>query len=217
MVLSLTLTTAIAEAGGIISKGIHQGETQLVHAAKGGDLDEVQRLLSIGVNANAKHNGWTPLLWAVRNGDIDITELLLNNNADANILIETIIGRDSNYMTRFKRAALCEAVQFNNIEIVKLLLKHGADVNAMATYTKSGTKRMYKTLKTPLHIAARFGHTEIVRLLLDRGAKIIQADGITPIHEASKKNRYETLLLLTQVMIAQGDGSIAPENGNKGE
>lgn len=88
---------------------------KLCHAARYGQFDSVQLLLTTHVNINAKdENGRNALIWASTNGWLDIVKLLLDNGAHVNI--KDIYGRTSLYY-----ANVC-----GRSWIIDLLKQHGA-------------------------------------------------------------------------------------------
>ena len=119
----------------------------LIEAAKGGDLEDVTKLLSKGANINTKDNGMdraTPLHWASKNGHFDVVKLLLDEGAD-------ISTRDY-----FEQTSLYRATVRGHAAIVKLLLDRGADVEA-EDYCGD----------TRLSCASRNGNVDVVKVLLD--------------------------------------------------
>jgi len=64
-------------------------QDQLVIASEGGDVREIARLLSLGVNVNCKEShspeAGTPLIWAVRCRQEKAVRALLRAGADPNI------------------------------------------------------------------------------------------------------------------------------------
>src|SRR4030042_3230474 len=62
--------------------------TQLIQAAKGGNLAEVQTLLDNGADINAKRStdGVTALMWAALKGHKEIVKLLMEKGADVNAI-----------------------------------------------------------------------------------------------------------------------------------
>ena len=58
-------------------------QSLLLEAATRGDLDEVQRLVGIGVNVEARNcYGQTPLSNAAENGNLNVVEFLMSRGAD---------------------------------------------------------------------------------------------------------------------------------------
>lgn len=60
--------------------------SDLIDAAKQGDVVSVQVLLGQGADVNATEKyGWTPLLWAAVNGHTEVVKLLLDSGAKVNV------------------------------------------------------------------------------------------------------------------------------------
>ena len=116
---------------------------QLFEAAKNGDLQDVTKLVGLGVDVNAVDKyGDTTLHLATENGHAAIVEYLVTRGADVNT-----INEDGD--TALHWAAYC-----GHAAIVELLVSNGADMTAV---NKGGD--------TALHLAARYGHQEIAHYL----------------------------------------------------
>ena len=90
------------------------------NAAKYGNIELVEILISEGVDINAKTDyGITALILAARYGHLEIINLLLENGADIN-------ARDDCGNT-----AVMAAAAFGKSEIVKFLIEKGADIKAL--------------------------------------------------------------------------------------
>ena len=93
----------------------------LLEACLVGDLEEVERLLTQGVDANViDDSGMTPLMWAVSGGNAKIVELLINKGAD-------VYAKDN-----LGKTVLMWAEAGNNIEILELLKASGVTVEELA-------------------------------------------------------------------------------------
>lgn len=126
---------------------------QLVRAAQDGDEKRVARLLTDGVEPDArsaKHR--TALDLAVWARQVGVVRLLLAAGADP----EQSIGEYSEDMPL--RCAVSQGME----GIVRVLLDAGAFPDG----------RRDRSRATPLMVAAFEGHTAIVQLLLDHGADI---------------------------------------------
>lgn len=65
----------------------------LCNAIETNDIDEMKRLIKLGVNINAKGKGnMTPLLWAFPGNQLDRFKLLLEAGADPNVLVSSNFG-----------------------------------------------------------------------------------------------------------------------------
>ena len=175
---------AVGLLWGISSEVWASLQDQLLHAVYGGDIAEVQRVLSKGadVNKTVEIPGNPPttgplLAVAIQYGRPAIAELLLQHGADVD-------ARREDGHTPLQIAA-----GSGSITAVELLLQHGADVNAR---TESG--------RTPLYIALRYGRPAIVELLLQYGADVhagAESSG-TPLHAAAVHGSLAVVELLLQ-------------------
>lgn len=139
-------------------------ESQMLEAAKAGDSEQVQRLLSAYpqiVNCrdlDGRHS--TPLHFAAGYNRVAVVEYLLAQGADVH-------AKDKGGLV-----PLHNACSYGHYEVTELLVKHGASVNVADLWKF-----------TPLHEAAAKGKYEIVRLLLKHGADVTKKnrDGATPL------------------------------------
>jgi len=114
-----------------------------------GDANQVQQLLSKGVDVNSRNKmGWSLLQTAIQNRQQAIVELLIAKGADVN-------AKDNNGQT-----PLLVAVSTEQKDVVELLITKGADVNAINIRGEN-----------PLSLAKKGNYTEITELLLKHGAK----------------------------------------------
>jgi len=178
--------------------------SQLLLAAKAGDLEGVRVALKDGADINVSNtSGETALFLAADQGQLDVVKFFLEKGA----LVNT---KDSTYGA----TALCMAAQNGHAEIVKLLLANGAEVNDQL---RDG--------RTALWQAANKGRTEVVRVLLENGANVQMkrtADAVTPLIIAAQDGHTDVVRLLlkngsdvnaktkgtgvTPLMLAAGDG-----------
>lgn len=94
-------------------------ERERLHfAAQDGDLEEVNRLLSLGYQPNEFDElGKTPLHYAAERGHLDVLQVLLTAGADVNAHDERLIGN----------TPLGEVAGNCSFEIAKILIDAGAD------------------------------------------------------------------------------------------
>ena len=120
-------------------------EQKLWEAAKKGNVQEVQSLLSIFVDVDRS----TPLLEGAENGHKGVVQLLLDKGADPN-------KADRAGSTPLHKAAY----YWDHKDVVRLLLGRGADPNK-----EDGDG------VTPIKVAAEFGRKDVVALLKRQGRK----------------------------------------------
>ena len=99
------------------------GDTALYWAAREGQLQVLQHLLSSGADVNMKNKfGKTALHEAARKGYLQVLQHLLSSGADVN---EKDIGGNT---------ALHDAADRGHLQVLQYLLSSGADVNMKNTY-----------------------------------------------------------------------------------
>ena len=86
--------------------------------AKGGNADNVQKLIEDGadIEIKDKKNGSTPLLWACQNGHANVVKILLHN--DANVFALSYIGT----------SALHFAAESGSSQTVLMLIEKGVKI-----------------------------------------------------------------------------------------
>ncbi|UXI18006.1 hypothetical protein NH340_JMT03949 [Sarcoptes scabiei] len=148
---------------------------KLLEAARNGDADEVNELLTTGAPYTSDWLGSSPLHYAAQYGHPETIEVLLKSG----------IAKDSR--NKMDRTALHVATTEGHIECVRFLLLGGCDVDA---------KDMIRM--TPLHWAIQRGHTQIIELLLEHGAdvKVMSKFDETPIDVAYRCGRENYVPLL---------------------
>ncbi|XP_046346827.2 cytadherence high molecular weight protein 2-like isoform X1 [Haliotis rufescens] len=123
----------------------------LYDASEAGNLEEVKRILSQGVDVNCRWGGWseTPVMEAAYRGHRDVVELLVSEGADV-----SLVDRDG-YNT------LHYASYGGHLETVKFVLSlHVVDIDARDNYGQ-----------TAADLARSGGHTRVLDLLVSRGAQ----------------------------------------------
>ena len=127
-------------------KSIRQfGNALALVAAKNGNVDEVSRLFTQGVDVNSKDEEQLTLLHhATINGDVDMVKFLLNHRAKIN-------SKDQNGLTPLHYIA-----KYNHTQLATILLARGADVEAK---DQEG--------RTPLEHAKEAGVWSLIRTRLD--------------------------------------------------
>uniref|UniRef100_A0A663FBK7 [histone H3]-lysine(9) N-methyltransferase n=1 Tax=Aquila chrysaetos chrysaetos TaxID=223781 RepID=A0A663FBK7_AQUCH len=149
----------VRRGGCVYSK---DGSTCLHHAAKNGNLEMVDLLLSTGqVDVNAQDNGgWTPIIWAAEHKHIEVIRRLLTRGADV-----TLTDNEENICLHW-------ASFTGSAEIAEVLLNAQCDLHAVNFHGD-----------TPLHIAARESYHDCVILFLSRGAdpEVRNKEGDSPL------------------------------------
>ena len=150
---------------------------ELWRFSRDGWAEEVQDLLSLGVDPNCKSREThkTPLFLAAANGFENVVELLLK------------AGANPNHAELCGQTPLLRAANDCLTDVVKILLEGGADPNKADT---SGY--------TPLLWAVIHGHTDVVKILLEGGAEPNTADidGNTALFRAITKGQTDVVKLL---------------------
>ena len=202
------------------------GDTLLLAAATLGNLEAVERLLSMGADVN-KQNAYTrdtPILRSVYGDHDEITKLLIYANADLNL--------PNNY----RQTPMGLAVEKQKGELIDLFLTSGVRAGLEGeTLLRASAQRNYigvlAMLKggvspnvknapgnTPLIISASLGDTQSVRALLAYRADVNAAnnDGNTAMLYAARYNHPETVLALLAPLTMQYRADVNMQN-KKGE
>ncbi len=120
-----------------------ENEEKLLLAAENGEIAKAKKLISSGVDVNAKNDdGWTALHWASRNGHTEIVKLLIKAWASVNT------------KNNYGLTALMLASMYGHTEVAKFLINSVADVNIKNNNDK-----------TAFMLAEEKGYSEIVNLL----------------------------------------------------
>ncbi|MCA8967241.1 MAG: ankyrin repeat domain-containing protein [Planctomycetes bacterium] len=187
-----------------------KGRTDLMVAARDGDLARVETLLAAGAEIDARNpNGGTPLMYAALGGSAALVERLLSAGADVD-------ARASNGW-----GALMIAAAKGHADVARVLIGAGADVNAQDVYGWTPLMRAcYENrpsvvnvlLEAPgvaleareergataLHVVAQTGNERFAQQLLEHGAdrEARTRDGLTPadIAERARHGALRTLL-----------------------
>jgi len=159
-------------------------EPELLRAVAQGNVAEVNRLLSFGINPNTKDAQGRQVLWlAVAAEKPEIVQALLAAGANVNArtddrkstalraaaraghadIVSMLVkaGVEVNARTNCGETALLLAAESGHIEVVRMLLGAGARANI-----RSHSKGWRRPARSPLEAAANNGHTEVVKLLL---------------------------------------------------
>lgn len=156
----------------------NQEVADLAIAAAKGDVEQMARLVSDGVDINASGEyGQTPLFWAFYAHNKNGFAFLLKHGADPN-------ARDENGDGMIHLAAADEDPTY-----LRLALDHGGDPNLRDTRG---------IFPTPIFRAIEPIKNDNLKLLIDRGANVDFRDaaGETPIMAAADLNNYSKVYLL---------------------
>ncbi len=202
------------------------GDTLLLAASTMGNVEAVQRLLSLGADVN-RRNAYTrdsAVLRSVYGGHDEITQLLVYADADLNL--------PNNY----RQTPMGLAVEKQNGYLIDLFLTNGVRAGLDGdTLLRSSAQKNYigvlAMLKggvdpnvknapgnTPLIISASLGDTQSVRTLLAYRADVNAAnnDGNTAMIYAARYNHPETVLALLAPLTMQYRADVNKQN-KKGE
>ena len=160
---AVLLPMAKAEKSG----GQSESAYPLHKAATEGDIEQIESLISKGVDVNVKNeDGSTPLHTAAYFGQKEAAQILITKGA--NVGAKNASGQTPLHI----------AAAFGGKRVPELLLANGAQINAR---DNSGD--------TPLHVAAGLRHdrSALLQLLLEKGADINARNdkGQTPLHSAA--------------------------------
>lgn len=167
----------------LYSKGLsiesadNDGETALMLASFKHFFKTAEYLLEKGASPRVvTNNGLNALHQVGISGDVPIARILIDKGANLNAQSE------------FGFTAFFYAAGHGHLDLVKYLKRRGANINITSVKNE-----------TPLLNAARYGHSDVVSWLLKEApsqAYVKDNDGNTPVSEASKNNREETLKIL---------------------
>jgi ankyrin repeat protein len=183
----------------------------LCQAAENNNIEEVRRLLSEGVDVDAKiesekrESGWNPLHIAAYGGYTEIVTLLITS------------GANLDYKDKDGYTPLHKTVWSGRMKEATILLDSGANPNVKDNWGRtplhlaaSRGKKQFVDLfiaksgvDLNLLIAASMGMDDIVKLLINNRENVNTkdlADGSTPLHNALK-NGHENI---AKLLIAEG-------------
>ena len=144
--------------------------TQLIEAIKKGDLEQVKKLVSSGVDVN-DDEVLSPLGLAAARGHLEIVKFLLDSGAE----VDKTFKRGELVVTALALAAQHSRTEIAT-EIVKLLIERGADVNYNVIFVPD-PKSIWRNRGTfpyesvlTMALQHRNEQAELVKALLDAGA-----------------------------------------------
>jgi len=189
-------------AGADVNTTSLQGVSPLLWAAKHGNLQMAQFLLSKNGNPNIVSSECGPLHEAVIKHNIPFVELLLEKKANINLPGEG------------GKTAVHYAILEGHFDMVDFLLKKGADIKAknisgatalhfgvmngdrllVEKFLPCGINEKNNNGKTPLHIAAEKGNIDAIKVLLNNNAvtNIKDTQGRVP-SECGKITAYKMI------------------------
>ncbi|XP_048575772.1 poly [ADP-ribose] polymerase tankyrase-1 isoform X2 [Nematostella vectensis] len=170
------------------------------------DMEEVSRLITLGMDVNATNeDGSTALHVAATRGARGIVQYLIDHRADINAvdswgntplnysdmhehravsqLLEGLGARRSS--RHYSTQEICEVSSAGNLQMLRHMVHNGACVSY-----RDANRR------TPLHVSSAEGHLDIVKfLLLQPGIDVNARDksGKTPLLDAIVNNRHEVV------------------------
>jgi ankyrin repeat protein len=190
-------------------------DSQLIEAAKTGDLARARELLTKGAAADASdRRGLTPLIWASASGHLELVRQLLESGASVDrpatdgttaLMLASANGFTEIVRTLLARGANVAATRGSGADARQLALGRGhADVAALLEQAR--------TLGNRLLQAATEGHDMVVRQLLASGAPVNMTDdrGTTALMIAARNGDLGML----QALLSRGaDGSARDSQG----
>lgn len=175
-----------------VSSNNIRADTPSQLAASEGHLNVVKTFMKKNLFNDAKANEtWTTLHAAAKAGHVSIVSYLL----DQGFRVDVADGKG--------KTSLFWAAFGGNVPTVMLLLEKGADIHTRSNHESTGHKFaiIFKSMETPLHVAAWNGHKEVCKILIDKGIdkNIKDAVGETPLYNAALRGHYSvTKFLLEQ-------------------
>ena len=178
------------EEGYLGSIGVTIDEFSLLENSFRGNDDVVQKLLSCGIDANARSkDGSSPLMYAANAGRPEMVAALLHHGADVSA------------MSKSGASALHAAAQNGSVSVISILIKAGSDKDSIGPLGR-----------TPLFIAAESGNLDAVKELLELGANasIRDPNEWTPAHVAASNGHVSVLdaLLSGKTAVTVNDAAI---------
>lgn len=203
---------------------MHQEE--FFNAIKQGNLDEVQRLLSLNPGLiYEKEKGLGPVMVALYHQEPKIADVLADKTGSLNIFEASATGRlnqvtlhlarDPNLVNSYAEdgfQALGLACYFNQYETAEYLIKAGAQINSPSNNFLAAA---------PIQSAVSAGHAKIVMLLLNNRAdpNVREQAGYTPLHAAAQNGDMQIIRSLlfngADLTIRSKDGKLAVDMANE--
>ncbi|MBK8821081.1 MAG: ankyrin repeat domain-containing protein [Anaerolineales bacterium] len=169
-------------------------------AIKQGNLDEVQRLLSLNSSLiHEREEGLSPVMVAAYNHKPKVTDFLSDKAGSLNIFEAAATGKTNQIVRHLARdpmlvnAYACDGFQplglacfFGHYNTAEYLIKAGAQINT-PSHNSFGV--------APIQSAASAGHVKIVMLLLNNNANpnVRENNGLTPLHAAAQNGNAQMI------------------------
>ncbi|MCL4854134.1 MAG: hypothetical protein KJZ78_22470 [Bryobacteraceae bacterium] len=168
----------------------------LCRAIEANDLDEIDRLITAGVNVNAKGKGnMTPLLWAFPDNKLERFKRLLEHGADPNVIIEDDFNTRGGMSPGDSVTHMACGTAFPGY--FDAVFEHGGDPNLVkSTRTVSKATPLFTLIEGRAREKARK-----IKILIDKGADInyLDGNGLNPTMTAvAWGGQYDLALLLLE-------------------
>ncbi|XP_048252515.1 ankyrin repeat and KH domain-containing protein 1-like [Haliotis rufescens] len=165
-------------------------------ASRRGNLEEVKRLLSRGIDVNCRRGkwSWTPVMPAARWGHSNVVKLLVSKGADV-----SLVDKDGDNILRL-------ACMGGHLETVEFVLS----LNVVDINSRGGGSR------TPVMTAAEWRHRDVVELLVSKGADVslVDVNGDNILHWACWAGHLATVKFVLSLNVvdinSRGGGSRTP-------
>jgi ankyrin repeat protein len=167
---------------------------------KQGNLDEVQRLLSLNSSLiYERDDGLSPVMVAAYSREQKVIEFLSDKTGSLNIFEASVTGKTNQIVRHLARDPLlvnayaCDGFQplgltclWGHYETAEYLIKAGAQINTPSHNSLS---------VAPIQSAAAAGHVKIVMLLLNNNANpnVRDNNGGTPLHSAAQNGNAQMI------------------------
>jgi ankyrin repeat protein len=164
--------------------------TELIEAAKQGDVTLMASLIDNGANMQEKDEDYTSALThCAYNGHLEAAALLIDRGC-----FVRVVYNDKGHTPL--HASACNG----HLAVTQLLIDKGGCVGEFiaSTKTKKNVDPKDKKGATPLHLSAQNGHLEVSRLLIANGhpVDVEDHDGFQPLHLSIDKGHAEVSRLL---------------------
>ncbi len=169
-------------------------------AIKQGNLNEVQRLLSLNFSLiHEKDGGLSPVMCAAYCQELRIVEFLSDKTETLNIFEAAATGKTNQIVRHLARDPMLVnayaydgfqplglACFFGHYGTAEYLIKVGAQINTLSHNSLGAA---------PIQSAAAAGHSKLVTLLLNNGANpnVRENNGLTPLHTAAEQGNAQMI------------------------